>query len=553
MQTSEHRKPQRHSRSTPASHLCGNAFAAPAASGNRLDHATQQRLEPRFGHSLAAIRIHADSAADHLSRNLNADAFTVGQDIFFAQGNYNPDSLPGQQIIAHEISHAVQQRGFGAWHNDLAKLNLSDRNSRFENEVHSATNAVLRGSAASLTEAPGPMISRWESGEHKHAVDDANIPPAMKGKIKLANGIEATPGEITAMMGDLYARFAKGADGKEHFDPSGSFAEMNTADPKEMSKLISLIDKEASTGKITDSSDWEAATRHRRGDDGSYLEIAKKNNSHFSAPTADGTDNNMGAYSAFHKMALEAAQNGDMEQARALEASGDHFLTDRFSAGHNFEKNGVMKASGHDADGILANMAVKTAHDDMNANGIDVHDSNPADPHWTAYGDGKFASAGNAENAKRTKDAVAGSWNELAEVQSGKESAANIEKSGFGAMGAVPQYDIKNQERAEAVARHTSIPGLIWDYKGEGIGAAEGSLWREEGKISNSLGDGWDWTKKKAGQAWHAAGDAASWAGHEASQGAQWVGHEASQGVHAVGEAGSWVGHKAEEAWDAIF
>lgn len=445
MQTYQNRSSKHHNREGAPSAPFASIAAIPPTGGSRLDHSTRSRLEPRLGHSLTAIRIHADSSADHLSRNFNADAFTIGQDIFFAQDRYNPGSAQGQGLITHEVVHAVQQRGIRSWRGDIADLIVADRQSRSETEAHDAAHAIMRGDRASLNAANGPLVNRRESGEHKHTVDDANIPEELKGKINLANGLEVSPGEIAAMIGDLYARFSKDSAGKEHFDPAASFAEMNNADPKEMSQLTRLIDKEADTGKIADSSEWESATRHRRGDDGSYLEIAKKNNSHFSAPTADGTDNNMGAYSSFHKMALEAAQKGDMEEARALEESGDHFLTDRFSAGHNFEKNGVMKASGHEADGLLANMAVKTAHDDMNANGIQVHDADPTDPGWTAYGDGKFASDGNKENAKRTKDAVASSWCELADVHSGKESAANIEKDGFGVMRAVPQYDIKDQ------------------------------------------------------------------------------------------------------------
>jgi hypothetical protein len=53
--------------------------------------------------------VHADSEADHLSRSLEAVAFTSGTDIFFSSGSYNPDSQQGQHLLAHEVAHTVQQ------------------------------------------------------------------------------------------------------------------------------------------------------------------------------------------------------------------------------------------------------------------------------------------------------------------------------------------------------------------------------------------------------------------------------------------------------------
>lgn len=534
--------------------------------GSNLNPATRSLLEPGFGHSLENIRIFSDAQADRLSRHFDAEALTVGQNIFFAQGNYDPGSPSGQHLLAHEVAHAVQQRGVHFGEEDLGTLNwggldVPGRHSQSETEAHTATQAVMGGRAASLSAVANPVVSRWESGEHKHAVDDS-IPEEMRGKIKLANGMMVTPGEITAMMGDLYGKF----DPKTgQFDPKASFDQMNNADPKEMAKLVQLIDDEAKPGaKLTDASEFEKATRNRRDDaEGykglSYLELAKKNNSHFSAPDAKGTDNNMGAYSAFHKMALDAAQKGDMETAKALEASGDHYLTDRFSAGHNFEKDGALKASGHDPTGVLANMAVKTAHDDFNKVGTDV--SNGTGPSWRAYGDGHWDDPNNAPNRQHTAAAVAGSWGELANVGAGNSSAADMEKNGYGALQNVPQFDPKNQERAEAVARNTSIPDILMNYGSSAPDAIKGALWREEGKVENNLGDAWDWTKHRAGDAWHAGGEAVDWTEHKAVQAAgavedaaSWTGHKVasgvSAGVDAVEDAGSWIGGEAKNLWN---
>ncbi len=78
-------------------------------SGQTLDPSAQEFLEPRFGHSFENIRIHADGEADRLSQNFQARAFTTGTDIFFREGAYNPHSRDGLHLLAHELTHTIQQ------------------------------------------------------------------------------------------------------------------------------------------------------------------------------------------------------------------------------------------------------------------------------------------------------------------------------------------------------------------------------------------------------------------------------------------------------------
>jgi hypothetical protein len=68
-------------------------------------------MEQAFGASFGGVRVHADSQADTLARSLNARAFTTGQDIFFREGAYNPASTAGRQVLAHELTHVIQQGG----------------------------------------------------------------------------------------------------------------------------------------------------------------------------------------------------------------------------------------------------------------------------------------------------------------------------------------------------------------------------------------------------------------------------------------------------------
>jgi len=81
--------------------------------GQPLDRTVQRQMESAFGTNFSHVRVHTDSGADTLNHALSARAFTTGQDIFFRQGEYNPGSSAGRQLLAHELTHVVQQNGFG--------------------------------------------------------------------------------------------------------------------------------------------------------------------------------------------------------------------------------------------------------------------------------------------------------------------------------------------------------------------------------------------------------------------------------------------------------
>jgi Domain of unknown function (DUF4157) len=77
--------------------------------GSKMDHGTQHFMESRFGTDFSGVRIHTGSQAVQMSRELNAQAFTVGNDVFFNEGKYSPNSDSGRHLLAHELTHTVQQ------------------------------------------------------------------------------------------------------------------------------------------------------------------------------------------------------------------------------------------------------------------------------------------------------------------------------------------------------------------------------------------------------------------------------------------------------------
>ena len=93
------------------------------ARGNGQPLADPMRLpmEQAFGADFSRVKIHTDPQSHALNRSLQARAFTTGQDIFFRHGEYNPGSSRGQELLAHELTHVVQQNGLQRQHQATAQ------------------------------------------------------------------------------------------------------------------------------------------------------------------------------------------------------------------------------------------------------------------------------------------------------------------------------------------------------------------------------------------------------------------------------------------------
>ena len=78
-----------------------------ASHGRPLDADTREFMEPRFGHDFSRVRVHADERAAQSARDVNALAYTVGDDVVFARGRYAPESDAGRRLLAHESTHVI--------------------------------------------------------------------------------------------------------------------------------------------------------------------------------------------------------------------------------------------------------------------------------------------------------------------------------------------------------------------------------------------------------------------------------------------------------------
>ncbi|WP_175621861.1 eCIS core domain-containing protein [Chryseobacterium schmidteae] len=77
--------------------------------GNAMDSETKNFMENRFGTNFSDVKIHTGSYAVQMSKDLNAQAFAVGNDIYFNEGKYSPNSDKGKHLLAHELTHTIQQ------------------------------------------------------------------------------------------------------------------------------------------------------------------------------------------------------------------------------------------------------------------------------------------------------------------------------------------------------------------------------------------------------------------------------------------------------------
>jgi hypothetical protein len=134
------------------------AINSARGSGQQLPNRLRRKMENAMGADFSGVKIHTDGKADVLNRSLNARAFTTGQDIFFKKGEYNPDSVEGQKLIAHESTHTIQQGAVPALQPKLQSNNSSIPSIQLDDDDDSVTTRP-RSNAMSLAK-PQPTRPR---------------------------------------------------------------------------------------------------------------------------------------------------------------------------------------------------------------------------------------------------------------------------------------------------------------------------------------------------------------------------------------------------------
>ncbi|MEU6198263.1 DUF4157 domain-containing protein [Streptomyces sp. NPDC047061] len=376
---------------------------APHSAGEPLDAGVRREMEARLATDLGAVRVHTGAEAGESARALGARAYTVGADIVFGAGQYAPSTPVGRYLLAHELTHVVQQ-GPGT-----APARSGPGPAAAEREA----NAVARSaSGAGHVHAPvrrdpaaAGHVQRFDSFEHvqlgdtsaggptgyllldahardlpQHATPTAGWPSDWIARYTngspdqrraITQGL--TYGEILALSGDMYAdidlkTFATSV--------TGTMERINRASLVEIYDLIPILHARSATGEfeIASTGKTEAATGGR------YLTLAAHNVSHFS--NVGGGHNNIGTWREGHRAALALAAAGQANAAWAMNAAADHFLTDAFAAGHM--RPARLEAVRSKVP-LWGDVKSKVLHDMGNDFGVAVH--NRRGDRWLAYGD----------------------------------------------------------------------------------------------------------------------------------------------------------------------
>lgn len=112
--------------------------------GQPLPDRLRGSMESAFQSDFGGVRVHSDQQSDTLNRSVQAKAFTLGNDIYFKKGNYQPGSSSGQELLAHELTHVVQQGG-ARTRGVQTKLTLGPAGDRYEQEADRVAKQVVSG------------------------------------------------------------------------------------------------------------------------------------------------------------------------------------------------------------------------------------------------------------------------------------------------------------------------------------------------------------------------------------------------------------------------
>ncbi|MCP4599006.1 MAG: glycohydrolase toxin TNT-related protein [Proteobacteria bacterium] len=148
------------------------AIQSQLGEGRPLDGGLRSRMESAFGSTFSNVRVHNDSNAAGLSSGLNARAFTVGEHVAFGSGEYQPGTMVGDALIAHELAHTIQQGNAGPSVGDSVPMQKGDFGDS-SLEIDADESAV------------GAVSSLWGGVKGKLGDIATNAGPRMKSGLKL--------------------------------------------------------------------------------------------------------------------------------------------------------------------------------------------------------------------------------------------------------------------------------------------------------------------------------------------------------------------------------
>jgi hypothetical protein len=139
--------------------------------GSPLDSGTKGFMESRLGADFSDVRVHSDGTASESARSVQAHAYTVGNDVVFQSGNYAPESDSGKRMLAHELTHVVQQRS-GPVDGTPAPggIKVSHPSDSFEQAAESTADRVMGSPTTASTPVAGAPAAVQREGEEEEVL-----------------------------------------------------------------------------------------------------------------------------------------------------------------------------------------------------------------------------------------------------------------------------------------------------------------------------------------------------------------------------------------------
>lgn len=150
--------------------------------GRPLDAAAGSQIGGALGADFSHVRVHTDTKSDALNQSLSARAFTTGNDIFFSQGAYNPGTGSGKQLLAHELTHVVQQGG-GKANKVQTKLTVGPASDVYEQEADRVSD-FLFGSGGGI-----PALSTGQ-GQPQGRISRKQAVPGIQRTVKMYDNFD---------------------------------------------------------------------------------------------------------------------------------------------------------------------------------------------------------------------------------------------------------------------------------------------------------------------------------------------------------------------------
>src|SRR5207302_7770675 len=143
-----------------------------SGAGAPLVGETRDFMESRMGADFSDVRVHTDAKASESARSVQAHAYTVGSDVVFQSGQYTPENDSGKRMLAHELTHVVQQRsGPVAGTPAEGGIKISHPSDRFEQAAESSAERVMSAQPAGPAAAsPAPASVQRQDDEEEDAV-----------------------------------------------------------------------------------------------------------------------------------------------------------------------------------------------------------------------------------------------------------------------------------------------------------------------------------------------------------------------------------------------